>query len=490
MSEVKVNKISPRTNCGTVTVGDSGDSVSVTAGVPVTVNGDLKSNALKATDGGVIISQSGTNITLGASGDTVSLASGASQSGFGRSGSVNWQTGSVKTATFTAANGEGYFCNTTGGAFNITLPSSPTAGDIVALKDYNGTFNTNNLTIDRNGSPLNGATSNFALTVDNTSMTLVYVDGTEGWMAVEEGTGFIGENFIKATGGTITTCGNDKIHTFTGPGTFTVCSLADVSANNQVSYLVVAGGGGAGYYYGGAGGAGGFREDKSPTTTYTASPLDGAGNKTVTATGFPITVGAGGGSAQYPTTLGTNGSPSTFFSITSTGGGAGNGSPSGGSAGANGGSGGGGGGIGPNSGRTGGSGNTPPVSPPQGKNGGTVPAPSGSMGAGAGGAGGAAATSGPNDTIKTGGVGAGTAINPASGTPGPSGSLKYFAGGGAGGPPSGSAPGGYGGGGNYNTAGTVNTGGGAGADAGGGGPAPAYKGGGGSGIVIIRYKFQ
>ena len=72
MSEVKVNKISPRTNCGTVTVGDSGDSVSVSAGVPVTVNGDLKSNALKATDGGSIISQSGTNITIGASGDTVS----------------------------------------------------------------------------------------------------------------------------------------------------------------------------------------------------------------------------------------------------------------------------------------------------------------------------------------------------------------------------------------------------------------------------------
>ena len=95
MSEVKVNKISPRTNCGTVTVGDSGDSVSVSAGVPVTVNnnltvsGDLKSAALKAADGGSIISQSGTTITLGAAGDTVSLASGASQTGFGRTGTVN-----------------------------------------------------------------------------------------------------------------------------------------------------------------------------------------------------------------------------------------------------------------------------------------------------------------------------------------------------------------------------------------------------------------
>jgi len=95
MSEVKVNKISPRTNCGTVTVGDSGDSVTVTAGVPVTVNGDLKSNALKAVDGGSIISQCGTTITLGASGDTINLAAGATQTGFGRTGTVDWDTTAI-----------------------------------------------------------------------------------------------------------------------------------------------------------------------------------------------------------------------------------------------------------------------------------------------------------------------------------------------------------------------------------------------------------
>ena len=55
--------------------------------------------------------QCGTTLTLGASGDTVTLASGASQSGFGRTGTVDWQT-SIKTSTFTAANGEGYFVNT------------------------------------------------------------------------------------------------------------------------------------------------------------------------------------------------------------------------------------------------------------------------------------------------------------------------------------------------------------------------------------------
>ena len=129
-----------RTACGTVTVGDSGDSVSVSAGVPVTVNGDLKSNALKAT-----------TITLGASGDTVSLASGATQSGFGRAGSVDWQTGDIKTSTFTAADGEGYFVDTSSGGVTVNLPAG-SAGAIVAVNDYASTAATNNITIASNGS--------------------------------------------------------------------------------------------------------------------------------------------------------------------------------------------------------------------------------------------------------------------------------------------------------------------------------------------------
>ena len=115
MSEVKVNKITPRTDCGTTQLGDSGDTVTVT--------GDLRSNSLKAADGGVIISQSGTTITVGASGDTVSLASGASQSGFGRSGTVDWQTGSVKTSTFTATVDKDFLLDTSGGAITMNLTS-------------------------------------------------------------------------------------------------------------------------------------------------------------------------------------------------------------------------------------------------------------------------------------------------------------------------------------------------------------------------------
>ena len=72
--------------------------------------------------GANIINESANTITIGASGDTIALASGASQSGFGRTGTVDWQTGSIKTATFTAANGEGYFCNTTSSGFTVNLP--------------------------------------------------------------------------------------------------------------------------------------------------------------------------------------------------------------------------------------------------------------------------------------------------------------------------------------------------------------------------------
>ena len=97
------------------------------------------------------------SVTIGASGDTITFPSGTtvvnngSQTGFGREGSVNWQTGSIKTTTFTAVSGEGYFVNTTGGAVTANLPAG-SAGAIVSFADYTRTFGTNNLTISPNGS--------------------------------------------------------------------------------------------------------------------------------------------------------------------------------------------------------------------------------------------------------------------------------------------------------------------------------------------------
>ena len=486
-SKIKVDNIADQDDNNII--NESGDVITVgAAGDTVAVAGNIvKSNALQASDGGNIVSQSGTTITLGASGDTITLASGASQTGFGRTGTVDWQTGSIKTATFTAANGEGYFCNTAGGAFTVNLPAG-SAGAIVSIADYGDNFNTNPVTVAPNGSEkISGEAQSAILETQGQSVTLIYVDGTEGWVTVNDSSENVkGDAFIAATGGTVTDCGNCRIHTFTSPGTFTVSKIACVAANNEVSYLVIGGGGagGAGASEGGGGGgAGGFREDKSPITPYCSSPLEGAGPITVTATAFPITVG--GGAPAGPNTTGT---PSVFSTITSTGGGSGGGAHQ--DPGNAGGSGGGGTGR---SGAAGGSGNTPPVSPPQGNGGGNA-IPGGCNPDRGGGGGGAAAGGSPasGSNAGPGGGGESTSIT---------GSAVTRSGGGGGGKddnqPNGgiAGSGGAGGGGRGASsdgspqtaeAGEANTGGGGGGQA----KASASRCGqnGGSGIVVIRYK--
>jgi len=421
--------------------------------------------------------QCGSTLTLGSSGKTVTLASGSSIGGVG---TVSWCT-TAKTSPLTATSGKGYFINTTGGAVTVTLPSSPSAGDIVAFKDYAGTWATacKAVAVGRNGSKINGQCACTTLNTASQSVTLIYVDGTKGWQDIHDSTSDVtGETFISATGGTITTSGNFKIHTFTSGATFCVSSLSNIPANNEVSYLVVAGGGGSG---GGGGGAGGFRESESGVDSYTASPLEGSSNLTVTAQAYPITVGAGGAAkagSPYPG-AGNDGTNSVFSTITSAGGG---GSGAFETPGNNGGS-----GAGGSSGgtKTGGTGNTPPVSPPQGNNGGST---SGSGGADAGG-GGASAVGGnmssPPYQAGAGGAGVTTEITASP--------VAYSGGGGGSSDSAGLAgAGGTGGGGTGKSPnqpgenGTANTGGGA------GGATRASGSGktGGSGIVVIRYKFQ
>ena len=77
-----------------------------------------------------IENRTGSTLTLGKCGSSVNLATGATQSGFGRTGTVNWCT-TAKTSPFTATNGSGFFVNTTAGVVTVTLPASPSAGDIV-----------------------------------------------------------------------------------------------------------------------------------------------------------------------------------------------------------------------------------------------------------------------------------------------------------------------------------------------------------------------
>jgi len=96
-------------------------------------------------------------------------------------GGTSWQA--VITADpANAVAGNGYFCDTSGGAFTVTLPGSPTLGDEVTIVDYAGTFDTNNLTIGRNGNPIQGAASDLTVSVERAGLTLAFVDGTQGWL--------------------------------------------------------------------------------------------------------------------------------------------------------------------------------------------------------------------------------------------------------------------------------------------------------------------
>ena len=96
------------------------------------------------------------------------------------SGGTSWQA--VKTSTFTAVAGEGYFINTTGGSFEMDLPAG-SIGDEVSFIDYAGTFDSNPLTIDQNGTEkIAGSTDPLTVSTERAANTLVYVDSTQGWL--------------------------------------------------------------------------------------------------------------------------------------------------------------------------------------------------------------------------------------------------------------------------------------------------------------------
>ena len=116
----------------------------------------------------------------------VASVSGSGTTGIGQlsfsevSGGTDWQA--VKTSGFTAVAGEGYFINTTSGAIEMDLPAG-TIGDEISFIDYAGTFDTNALTIDQNGTEkIAGSTAALTVSVERAANTLVYTDATQGWL--------------------------------------------------------------------------------------------------------------------------------------------------------------------------------------------------------------------------------------------------------------------------------------------------------------------
>ena len=432
----------------------SGTSVVLAAGC---IAGDLVTvesfyiasvlNAISNTAGSVTAYNLGTGI-VGAS--NLNTTGTASTSTFLR-GDMAWATAglswqSVQTTGFTAVAGRAYPCNTTSGAFTVTLPASATLGDQVALVDYAATFATYSLTINPNGSKINGSTANALLSTNYTSVIIVYLDSTRGWTTLSS---------------SAATPGNPLPTTYTA------------------SYLIVAGGGGSG---GGSnsgangtagGGAGGLL---SGTTTLTIGTV------------YTAVVGAGGtaGTGSPSGGIGGSGGNSSFTGITSAVGGGGGGG-SGPTAVINGSPGGSGGGAGSYSTL----GSAGSGTPGQGNAGGTTTSTSPNYTGGGGGGSGSIGSNGSGSIAGSGGTGTASSI---TGTP-----VTYAGGGGGGtynggtagtGGTNGGPAGSPGGGGNGSTtttvtAGTANTGGGGG---GSGGPAPSGSSTGatgGSGVVIL-----
>jgi len=411
-----------------------------------------------------------------AGGNTLMVSDGSGNITTNNFKDIDWQA--VVTSNTTMVAGKGYFVDSSGGTITVTLPASPSVGDTVAINALNG--QTNAVTVARNSSNIEGGTVDLTIDANYGALTLIYSDASNGWVRHNNE---ISDTYIIATGGTATTSGDYKIHTFNSSSNFVVSNAGNQS--HTVDYLVVAGGGGGGWGggNGGGGGAGGMRY---------SFPNPDTGGTSITAQTYPITVGAGGTGGSSPAAPGGSGSNSVFSTITSTGGGGGGSDdnhPTGSLGGAGGSGGGAGGGGGHPAPVSGGAGNTPPVSPSQGNPGGLTGTGSPSTIGGAGGGGHAAAGADVNPASVNGGNGgAGTPLSI-------TGSATSYAGGGGGGADvggtggsAGSCGGGRGGDNNADTnmtAGTANTGGG-----GGGNGQGATGAAGGSGVVIIRYKYQ
>jgi len=153
------------TNSGTITITDGANG-----NIAITPNGS-----------GNIVLDGLTFPNADGSADTFLKTNGSGTLSFAEvSGGTSWQA--VKTSDFTAVAGEGYFINTTSGVVTMTLPSSPTIGDEVAFVDYAGTFDSNTMTVGRNSEKINGATADLTVSVERAANTLVYTDGTQGWL--------------------------------------------------------------------------------------------------------------------------------------------------------------------------------------------------------------------------------------------------------------------------------------------------------------------
>jgi len=171
--------INPPSTGSLIVAGNSGNAGTLTLQADTDDSGSFSASFAP----GVLTENTAYTLPLadaGTSGDALTSNASGVLSWTTMSGGTSWQA--VDTTGFTAVAGEGYFCNTTSAAFTATLPAG-TLGDECSFIDYAGTFDTNALTIGRNGSDkINGSAADLTVSVERAAFTLVFTDSTQGWL--------------------------------------------------------------------------------------------------------------------------------------------------------------------------------------------------------------------------------------------------------------------------------------------------------------------
>ena len=278
----------------------------------------IKVNTIQDVDGNNIINENANTITIGKSGDTVTVASGATLTGAG----IEWQSSIVTAATLTAEAGKGYWIDTSSNACTVTLPTSSSVGDELYFVDFARNFGTNALTLDQGSQKYQGNTSpNPVYNLNGQAVAIVYSGSTKGWIPTTDDvssfkTGAYSADFLViagAGGGGAGAVGKD-----TGTGGTDGDGGDGVVSTISGSSVTRGGGGGAGNYNSGnvsIGGAGGGGAGGSGAPAYPGG-VAGTAN----------TGGGGGGSAGLPNSGGNGGSgvvilrvPTSNYSSTTTG---------------------------------------------------------------------------------------------------------------------------------------------------------------------------
>ena len=240
----------------------------------------------------------------------------------------------AQTTNFTAVAKSGYMVDTTSGAITMTMPAVPARGDLVEVTDYRGTFSTNPLTINRNGSKIMGHADDWCIAAKGATVLFQFDDGAsgdEGWRITKFNSDYDNEyggqqmrgpgvksvgtkKYLIATSDAeqVYMDGEDVVHKFETSGNFKVHSLGtDATLGDKVEYLIVGGGGGGGTHHAAGGGAGGYRANSTQ-------------DHVVSVQNYTVTVGTGA-SEKSGNGYGNNGGNSEWDTLVSAGGGGGGG---------------------------------------------------------------------------------------------------------------------------------------------------------------------